>query len=71
MVYHPILLHGHIFQLLNPDGTLGARKDTVIVLPKRKVLAVLVADNPGLWQLHCHNTYHQVAGMQTRLDYVF
>jgi FtsP/CotA-like multicopper oxidase with cupredoxin domain len=71
MMYHPIHLHGHTFQLLNPDGTLGARKDTVIVLPKQKVLALLVADNPGLWQLHCHNTYHQVAGMQTRLDYVF
>ena len=71
MMYHPIHLHGHTFQLINPDGSLGARKDTVIVLPKQKVLAVLVADNPGVWQMHCHNTYHQVAGMQTRLEYVF
>jgi FtsP/CotA-like multicopper oxidase with cupredoxin domain len=71
MMYHPIHLHGHTFQLINTDGTLGARKDTVIVLPKQKVLAVLVADNPGVWQMHCHNTYHQVAGMMTRLDYVF
>ncbi|OBF46412.1 oxidase [Mycobacterium sp. 852002-50816_SCH5313054-b] len=71
MMYHPIHLHGHTFQLINADGSPGARKDTVIVLPKQKVLAVLVADNPGLWQLHCHNTYHQDAGMQTRLDYTF
>jgi multicopper oxidase len=71
MMYHPIHLHGHTFQLIKADGTPGARKDTVVVLPKQQVLAVLVADNPGLWQLHCHNTYHQVAGMQTRLDYVF
>jgi multicopper oxidase len=71
MMYHPIHLHGHTFQLINSDGTLGARKDTVIVLPKQKVPAVLVADNPGVWQMHCHNTYHQVAGMMTRLDYVF
>ncbi|WP_144206024.1 multicopper oxidase family protein [Mycobacterium tilburgii] len=71
MMYHPIHLHGHTFQLINPDGTLGARKDTVIVLPKQKVMAVLVADNPGVWQLYCHNTYHQVAGMMTRLEYVF
>lgn len=70
-MYHPIHLHGHTFQLINPDGTLGARKDTVIVLPKQKMLAVLVADNPGVWPLHCHNTYHQVAGMMTRLEYVF
>jgi multicopper oxidase len=71
MMYHPMHLHGHTFQLINADGSLGARKDTVMVLPKQKVLAVLVADNPGVWQLHCHNTYHQVAGMMTRLEYVF
>ncbi|MGO9693991.1 MAG: multicopper oxidase family protein [Mycobacterium sp.] len=71
MMYHPIHLHGHTFQLLKADGSPGARKDTVIVLPKQKILAVLVADNPGTWVMHCHNTYHQFAGMQTRLDYVF
>jgi multicopper oxidase len=71
MMYHPIHLHGHTFQLLKADGTPGARKDTVIVLPNQKLLAVLVADNPGTWVMHCHNNYHQVAGMQTRLDYVF
>ncbi|OBK47629.1 multicopper oxidase family protein [Mycobacterium sp. 1081908.1] len=71
MMYHPIHLHGHTYQLIKADGSPGPRKDTVIVLPKRKVLAVLVADNPGVWQLHCHNTYHQEAGMQTRLEYIF
>ncbi|MGA9675037.1 MAG: multicopper oxidase family protein [Mycobacterium sp.] len=71
MMYHPIHLHGHTFQLIKPDGSPGARKDTVVVLPKQKIDAALVADNPGLWMLHCHNTYHAYAGMQTRLDYVF
>ena len=71
MMYHPMHLHGHTFQLIKSDGAPGARKDTVIVLPKQKINAVLVADNPGLWMLHCHNTYHAYAGMQTRLDYVF
>ncbi|OIN80264.1 multicopper oxidase family protein [Mycobacterium malmoense] len=70
-MYHPIHLHGHTFQLLKADGSPGARKDTVIVLPRQKIVAVLVADNPGTWVMHCHNTYHQFAGMQTRLDYVF
>ena len=28
-----------------------------------------VADNPGVWMMHCHNTYHQEAGMMTSLDY--
>jgi FtsP/CotA-like multicopper oxidase with cupredoxin domain len=71
MMYHPIHLHGHTFQMIKADGSAGARKDTIIVLPNQKSTAVLVADNPGLWQLHCHNTYHQAAGMQTRLDYLF
>jgi FtsP/CotA-like multicopper oxidase with cupredoxin domain len=70
MMYHPIHLHGHTFQVIKADGGPGPRKDTVIVLPKQKLRAVLVADNPGVWQMHCHNTYHQEAGMQTRLDYV-
>lgn len=71
MMYHPIHLHGHTFQLIKSDGSPGPRKDTLMVLPKQKLLAVLVADNPGLWMMHCHNTYHQEAGMETRLDYVF
>lgn len=71
MMWHPMHLHGHTFQVIKPDGTLGARKDTVIVLPNQKLRAVLVADNPGTWVMHCHNTYHQEAGMQTRIDYVF
>ncbi|WP_083063605.1 multicopper oxidase family protein [Mycobacterium arosiense] len=70
-MYHPIHLHGHTFQVIKADGSPGARKDTVMVLPTQKLVAVLVADNPGTWAMHCHNTYHQVAGMMTRLDYVF
>ncbi|MEB4207867.1 multicopper oxidase family protein [Mycobacterium sp. 94-17] len=71
MMYHPIHLHGHTFQVIRADGSPGARKDTVMVLPKQRLLAALVADNPGTWMMHCHNTYHQVAGMITRLDYAF
>ena len=66
-MWHPMHLHGH--QIIKPDGSLGARKDTVIVLPKQKMTAILVADNPGIWMLHCHNAYHQQAGMMTSLNY--
>ena len=45
------------------------RKDTAIVLPMQKLGVALVADNPGVWMLHCHNTYHQEAGMMTTLNY--
>jgi len=69
MMYHPMHLHGHTFQVIKPDGSPGARKDTVNVLPSQQLSAVLVADNPGIWMLHCHNNYHQEAGMQTTLNY--
>jgi FtsP/CotA-like multicopper oxidase with cupredoxin domain len=69
MMWHPMHLHGHTFQILNTDGSRGARKDTVIVLPMRTVTVALAADNPGDWMLHCHNTYHQEAGMMTSLNY--
>ncbi|KLO29917.1 multicopper oxidase family protein [Mycobacterium haemophilum] len=71
MMWHPMHLHGHTFQVIRADGRPGARKDTLIVLPNQKIDAVLVADNPGTWMFHCHNTYHQEAGMQTLLNYTF
>jgi FtsP/CotA-like multicopper oxidase with cupredoxin domain len=70
MMWHPMHLHGHTFQVINRDGSRGARKDTVIVLPMQRLTVDVVADNPGEWMLHCHNTYHQEAGMMTSLNYV-
>nr|VTP04381.1 Copper resistance protein A precursor [Mycobacterium riyadhense] len=69
MMYHPMHVHGHTFQVIKPDGSLGTRKDTVNVLPNQKLSAMLVADNPGIWMIHCHNAYHQEAGMMTTLNY--
>jgi FtsP/CotA-like multicopper oxidase with cupredoxin domain len=47
----------------------GARKDTAIVLPHRKLVCDFYADNPGLWMLHCHNQYHSESGMMTIIGY--
>lgn len=69
MMWHPMHLHGHTFQVIAADGRAGPRKDTVIVKPMQKVAVKLVADNPGVWMLHCHNGYHMDAGMMTTLDY--
>jgi FtsP/CotA-like multicopper oxidase with cupredoxin domain len=68
-MWHPMHVHGHTFQVIKPDGTAGPRKDTVIVLPMKQLTVALVADNPGVWMIHCHNTYHQEAGMMTSLNY--
>ncbi len=69
MMWHPMHLHGHTFQVIKADGSIGPRKDTVIVKPMQTVAVRLVADNPGTWMLHCHNGYHMDAGMMTMLDY--
>ena len=66
MMFHPIHLHGHTFQLV---GAGSARKDTVNVPSMGAVEFDIEADNPGQWMLHCHNTYHLETGMATVFSY--
>ncbi len=71
MMFHPVHLHGHSFQVQSRAGSgAGPRKDTVIVRPMKQLAVDLAASNPGQWMLHCHNLYHQQAGMMTTLSYV-
>ncbi|MFE5934139.1 multicopper oxidase family protein [Streptomyces sp. NPDC056470] len=65
-MWHPMHLHGHTYA--HADG--GARKDTSIVLPGKKLDVDFDADNPGLWMIHCHNVYHAESGMMTVLGYL-
>ncbi|MFE9923090.1 multicopper oxidase family protein [Streptomyces sp. NPDC005774] len=67
-MWHPIHLHGHTFALTSGHAG-GARKDTALVLPHRRLVFDFNADNPGLWMLHCHNQYHSESGMMTILGY--
>jgi FtsP/CotA-like multicopper oxidase with cupredoxin domain len=69
MMFHPMHLHGHSFQV-QQDGRPGPRKDTVIVRPMQQLAVDVAADNPGQWMAHCHNLYHQEAGMMTTLSYM-
>jgi FtsP/CotA-like multicopper oxidase with cupredoxin domain len=64
-MWHPMHLHGHTFALES-----GARKDTVNVLPDERRTVEFDAANPGQWMFHCHNTYHQEAGMAAVVSYV-
>lgn len=64
-MWHPMHLHGHTYQI----GDSGPRKDTAIVLPKKKLSVFFDADNPGQWMLHCHNAYHGEAGMMANVAY--
>ncbi|HEX6581400.1 MAG TPA: multicopper oxidase domain-containing protein, partial [Actinomycetota bacterium] len=69
-MWHPLHLHGQTFQVVRANGTLGARKDTVIIPARGQVAVEFIADNPGQWALHCHNIYHAEAGMVITLTYV-
>ncbi len=62
MMFHPIHLHGHTFEVVGRDGP-RARKDTVLVPPKTTVEVDFDTVNPGKWITHCHNTYHLEGGM--------
>jgi FtsP/CotA-like multicopper oxidase with cupredoxin domain len=61
---HPMHLHGHFF---TPTGG-GPLKDTLVVPPQVAVKLDFVADNPGMWMFHCHNLYHQMAGMMRTVE---
>lgn len=66
-MWHPMHLHGHAFALR--DGT-GPLKDTVAVLPHQTVTVQFDAGNPGRWMTHCHNVYHEAAGMMAAFGYL-
>jgi FtsP/CotA-like multicopper oxidase with cupredoxin domain len=69
-MFHPMHLHGHTFQVVAPGGAAGPRKDSLIVRPKERIAVDFDANNPGQWLIHCHNLYHQAAGMHSVLSYV-
>ncbi|GGS98202.1 multicopper oxidase family protein [Nonomuraea spiralis] len=67
-MWHPMHLHGHTFQVLTSGGR-GPRKDTVNVMPRKRLKIDVHADNPGEWMFHCHNLYHQEQGMMGVFGY--
>ena len=67
-MWHPMHLHGHTFAVVR-QRVPGVRKDTVIVRPGERVSVDFDADNPGKWMVHCHNAYHQEAGMMASVAY--
>ena len=62
MMAHPMHLHGHFLRDATASAS-GPLKDTIVVPQQHTVKLDLLADNPGEWMFHCHNLYHQSAGM--------
>jgi FtsP/CotA-like multicopper oxidase with cupredoxin domain len=70
MMAHPMHLHGHVFQVVNVNGTriAGAIRDTVHVPAMGMVTVAFDAGEVAPWMLHCHHMAHMATGMMTELD---
>jgi FtsP/CotA-like multicopper oxidase with cupredoxin domain len=58
---HPMHVHGQHWQVIATDGygvPAAYRKDTLPVNAGERYDAILDADNPGTWMVHCHNLTH-------------
>jgi len=75
---HPIHMHGHWFRWIAQDGSplpLPQIVNTVAVNPGQTVDIDFVANNPGVWPLHCHILAHMVdnhdlmSGLMTVIRY--
>ncbi len=72
-LYHPMHLHGHVFTVLAQNGKplsgSPVYQDTVLVPPHATYDVAFVANNPGIWMLHCHNFLHANWGMDMMVMY--
>ncbi|MBV8460597.1 MAG: multicopper oxidase domain-containing protein [Candidatus Eremiobacteraeota bacterium] len=60
---HPMHLHGHWFRWIAQDGAALAQPqamNTIAVDPGRTIDIDFIANNPGVWPLHCHVVAHSV-----------
>ncbi len=71
--YHPMHLHGHYFTVLakNNISLTGSpiHLDSILVAPGETWDVAFIADNPGLWMLHCHVLIHAATGMDMMIVY--
>lgn len=71
--WHPMHLHGHLLTVLSVNGQAPqgspVRLDTVLVGPHETWDVAFLADNPGIWMLHCHVLLHAAMGMNAMVAY--
>jgi FtsP/CotA-like multicopper oxidase with cupredoxin domain len=71
--YHPMHLHGHVFDVVSRNGEplsgSPVQLDSVLVGPGETWDAAFAADNPGIWMLHCHVLIHAGSGMAMTINY--
>jgi FtsP/CotA-like multicopper oxidase with cupredoxin domain len=71
--FHPMHLHGHVMTVLDVDGRAPTGSpvhvDSVLLGPHETVDVAFLADNPGIWMLHCHVLVHASMGMSMSINY--
>ncbi len=67
---HPIHLHGHNFWVIATNQytpSAPIKRDVVSVMSQGWAKIRFIANNPGVWLLHCHIDWHMVAGFMSTL----
>jgi FtsP/CotA-like multicopper oxidase with cupredoxin domain len=71
--YHPMHIHGHIFSVLALNGApihgSPIHLDSLLVGPHETWDVAFLANNPGIWMLHCHVPLHASFGMSMTINY--
>lgn len=72
--FHPMHLHGHQFRVVATDGNPVPEaaqwiRNVQPLLPGEIYDVEFIADNPGVWLLHCHELQHAGGGMITAVVY--
>lgn len=70
---HPMHLHGHAFKVLAKNGVALTHSpiylNTLDIGEHTTYDIGFIANNPGLWMIHCHNLVHAASGMDMMLNY--
>jgi FtsP/CotA-like multicopper oxidase with cupredoxin domain len=65
-------LHGHTVSVVSRNGVpvsgSPVRLDSVLVGPHETWEVAFLADNPGIWMLHCHVLLHASFGLSMTVD---
>lgn len=64
---HPIHIHGHSFWVLSSGRPI--KRDTFTLPACSNMTVRLEANNPGIWMIHCHVTWHAMMGMGLVMEY--
>ena len=71
--YHPMHIHGHYFTVLSrnnvPLSGSPIDLDSILLAPFETWDVAFIANNPGLWMLHCHVLVHAATGMDMMVVY--